>query len=298
MDTVRLQLLAIAKSMQAQLQEIANWVREIHKQNEAASRRQIEAAQRHQHSQVTVPVARAVTHSIPPFIYEEKSYQRDNRTRERSRDRVEKITLGVLAVYTLFTVGIYWSAKKSADAANSAAETAKDSLIANNRPWVGIDPDQPITANPLYIVEETLPNHAEAGIATKAHVWCALRNYGNSAAVRIAPPEFRAIITSEFNPPENWNQVQCVHGERESQGRLGTVSLMPKVPMEIHTDFMSQSEKPTTLRHIWLIGCIVYQDPFGGPIHHTRVVLHSEYIRRSETQRPESNFALMESDAD
>jgi hypothetical protein len=44
----------------------------------------------------------------------------------------------VLCVYAYFTIRIYCASKEAADAARSAAETAKQTLLVSQRPWVGM----------------------------------------------------------------------------------------------------------------------------------------------------------------
>ena len=188
---------------------------------------------------------------------------------------------------------------RAADAASNSAKIAKDALIASNRPWIGVDPDHPIVVDPLYIV---FVGPAELGcqrsLSASGHVTFGLWNFGNSTAVRIAFPTFQAITTSEPDSPETLESVNCSEAENASVKGIHIISLMPKAPTIVKAEVVNLPQKPICLQHIWVLGCIVYQDTLKGPIHHTRVIMHSRYIAPPPGERAGTQFTLWESDAD
>lgn len=58
---------------------------------------------------------------------------------ENNRVFTEVLGLIVLAVYTAYTIKMYSANKQAAEAATNAASTARDALVATNRPWVSFD---------------------------------------------------------------------------------------------------------------------------------------------------------------
>jgi len=184
------------------------------------------------------------------------------------------------------------STRKAADAAKSAAETAKETLIVSERPWVGISANYPINIDRLQFIL----NGLQEAVAGKAEVSFALENFGNSPAIEIAPFTFAGIPTEEAKVPEIWRKIICTRGEEETRsGMTPTIMLMPKATLGTKSTAMVQSLKGAKINHIWLVGCIVYQDTLNGPIRHTRVVLRSEY---NSVRKTMSQPSLWESDAD
>jgi hypothetical protein len=87
--------------------------------------------------------------------------------------RLEGFGLFVLCVYTVATIAIWCANKNAADAAKTAADTARDALVIGNRPWIKVDLSQ--TA-PL----EFLPDgSAKIGIQER------IENIGSSVALRV-----------------------------------------------------------------------------------------------------------------
>jgi hypothetical protein len=92
---------------------------------------------------------------------------------EKTKPFLEIAGILLLAVYTFYTIKMYCANKKSADAATSAANTARDALVIGNRPWIKVDLWQ--TA-PL----EFLPDgSAKMGIQER------IENVGSSVALRV-----------------------------------------------------------------------------------------------------------------
>lgn len=179
-------------------------------------------------------------------------------------------------------------------AAKSAATTAHDALVASQRPWVGISSNHPINVEKFEIIPNPVkPNGGEpTALRTTVSFW--LENFGNSPARRIAPAAFGGIVTSQAEVPADWQKMECDLGEKISKGgTVPTFTIMPKSPMESRSEGQGGIPQNITIHHVWLLGCIVYQDTLGGPIHHTRIVLHSTY-----TPQAVPRFSLWDSDAD
>jgi hypothetical protein len=87
--------------------------------------------------------------SLPPAIvayYEAEQRERPIKDgREKIKRRVEYSGIALLAIYTAFTIGMYYVNKESADAAKiaanaakKAAETAGASLRLDQRAWISV----------------------------------------------------------------------------------------------------------------------------------------------------------------
>jgi hypothetical protein len=209
------------------------------------------------------------------------------------------------AVVLVFITGFYtYYARQQAGA-------ARETLIASQRPWVDISADHPITVERLQTVTESVSPDLQQIVAMKPDVSFTLENFGNSPAIKIAPFDFEAVPTDEAEVPENWSNMECAHSEERSKGGSGTITLMAKSFIARKTNPIIQIPKGMMIRvlpaepmrpaqryvhHIWLLGCIAYQDTLSGTngaIHRTRVVLHSDYIPGVKFQ-----FRHWESDGD
>src|SRR5437879_5870544 len=81
---------------------------------------------------------------------------------------IECVGIVLLAVYTGFTIAMYFANNKAANAARDSANTARDYLVVSERPWVKIKHrivkpltfDTPAQNGPVanMIVEDTLEN--------------------------------------------------------------------------------------------------------------------------------------------
>ena len=207
-------------------------------------------------------------------------------------------TLGQMQVQT-------GAQQMSADAARKSAET----LINGERPWVGIDLEHAPTVESVSLVlkRTTADGPPEVG-AIKARVSFTIKNFENSPAIKIAPFEFHGITTAEPRVPEQVNRTLWNTSEQRCKSPMAALTLMPKTLIRRTTDeivnftgsalLRSTLEEPidpdkSYVAHIWLGCCIAYRDTLSPQIHHTRVVLHSDYVPETP-----SKFSFWESDAD
>lgn len=80
--------------------------------------------------------------SLPPAIqayYETEQHERPIRNkRERIKRTFEYCGVALLALYTAYTIKMYYANKEAADAAKSAAITATRQLEMSERPWIAV----------------------------------------------------------------------------------------------------------------------------------------------------------------
>jgi hypothetical protein len=98
------------------------------------------------HKSVTAENPNKPTPEAPPTTVQLQAVSRPQRcetTRMRERDWIDKATfwlqvlgLFILVVYAVATIAIWRANKKAADAATSAANTARDTLVASSRAWI------------------------------------------------------------------------------------------------------------------------------------------------------------------
>lgn len=230
-----------------------------------------------------------------------ESTERYRRISEKQQRYLQKqlviatwLTFGAVFVYAGITLFIWCETKKSADAAQKAANTARDTLIASQRPWIGISADKPFVIDKLeFIPNPVKPNGGQAlSLHVETTFW--INNFGNSPARRISPAAFTAVPTADGSVPEQWQKMSCSVGEEISKGgTVPTFVVMPKSQILQHSEGWGGVPTSTTFHHIWLLGCFVYEDTLLGPLHHTRIIFHSAY---SPSITPQ--FSLWDSEAD
>jgi hypothetical protein len=177
------------------------------------------------------------------------------------------VGLFVLVVYTIFTGLMYCANKKAADAAKSAADTARDALVKSNRPWVGID-DQPVVVQ----IQEM-----NKGV-WKFVVRYKVKNFGKDIALHIG---FAGKV-SESGTPETFKSEAdtfCAIAENLTKpiypGDKGTGPyIFPGNWINKQGGQIGARVDGSTKFDV--IGCIVYSDQFNSPIHHTRFCFMSK----------------------
>lgn len=184
----------------------------------------------------------------PPQTDQERTKQKKKERRQNITFWVGIATLVVLTVYAGFTIAIWYANKKAAQAAKVSADTARDALVKQQRPWLGID------SRPVIEVEG-----AHWRIVFK------LKNYGTSPALR------SAFASETVNAPIIFETVKakieqaCSRGEaltNDPQGHGYTI-----FPSAAQPQGISMSGTQTA---VYLLGCLTYMDEFGA-LHHTRV---------------------------
>jgi hypothetical protein len=206
-----------------------------------------------------------------------KAEQHESNTRQNSQLLWTKIGAILLFVYTIITGLMYCANKKAADAAKNAADTAHDTLIASQRPWVGIAKDS-FRINGVNISPDVAEGH-EGRVVVSSSASVVLENSGNTPAVRVSPFTLVAFFTDEDIPPENWKTVSCqAAGENISYESKQTYFIMPKSTIQTGGASIQGTAQSVANRHFfWLIGCIVYRDSLQSGTHHTVILMHSGF---------------------
>lgn len=168
----------------------------------------------------------------------------------------------VLVIYALFTIKIYYANRDAADAATRAANTAQDSLVKIQRPWVGIV-GYPDLLEPLKI-----------GQYLDSKVKAILQNFGGAPATHVV---MRLIVPA--SPEIGTNEIPwtCKIPEMEIASGAG-VYIFPNNILPYVTGSQGNSgygSKPVAgTVPFRVIGCIVYSDQFKT-IHHTTFCYYS-----------------------
>lgn len=122
----------LIKSLESLLSEVSKITDVLREQVESSKETKALQEAHRNSGPLVIKVAESVeTHKSSADKKEDASYQR----------RIlfwQKVTFIVLFVYALVSVFIWRSNKKAADAAKSAADTAHNALILNQRPWIKI----------------------------------------------------------------------------------------------------------------------------------------------------------------
>jgi hypothetical protein len=164
-------------------------------------------------------------------------------------------------------------ANTSAEAAKDAAGTARDTLIASNRPWVGmLDPSTEnveikVIPNPMRPDEPHLERFTD-------NISYVLKNFGNSPARRVQNTIF---VTNEM--PSRGKPIGCLISD--SYSKNAAIESFIILPHESVAKTRS-SRSPVTydmfnggLKQMWLSACITYQDAIGDSLHHTWLLYQS-----------------------
>jgi hypothetical protein len=227
---------------------------------------------------------------------------------------VVSVALGIIGVIALF---IYYGQldqmRKSTEASTvaavasrSAAETAHDALAMRQRPWIGISGE--LKVEKMEFVPNTIQPHDLEPNALNLDVSYTLDNWGAGPARKVSAG-IGAIVSNDPDPPATWRKMACDVGELASKSEtIPTFFILPKSP--VATSSKSHSgipQKINEVRQVWLVGCFVYQDIFGG-LHHTKLLFRSVPVANTApitrisnpklTATPFSGFQAWDSDTD
>ena len=131
----------------------------------------------------------------PSLTEEHKTERNEDNTHERKKYFVEKLTLFVVIVYAGLTWWQGCAAKKSADAAESAAKTASGQLEImrlQQRSWIQITPETPIDKMKLDKVK-------------KLEFVMQFENFGSIPATKIFIESLVEIVKSDRAPAFNYS---------------------------------------------------------------------------------------------
>lgn len=182
---------------------------------------------------------------------------------------LEIVGIILLAVYTGYTIKMYWANQDAADAARSAADTAASALVVANRPWVGVEK---VTISDPPTFEDT-----PGGLrATVKIVTVSVRNFGPSPALNVSV-DAAPFDGTEQDTEAQFKRESALHCDRADDmnreigtgiGSAGQI-VFPQSPATFRLG--SNGPAKERGRFVELIGCITYMDQFGAPVrHHTR----------------------------
>jgi hypothetical protein len=173
-----------------------------------------------------------------------------------------KVASGLLLLAAVFS-GLQWrSTKKAADAAKSAADTARDTLVLDQRPWIG-----PVGNMHIRFDKTT----ATGG---KLMINLPVKNTGLSPAVRstyymeIVPFDEKASLLTSNQHIKEWCDIEdsLVTKQKESTG----VVMFPGDPHTLLSPGIWDMKDTWITKPFVIAGCIVYLDEFkNSPPHHT-----------------------------
>jgi hypothetical protein len=242
----------------------------------------------------------------------------DERRHENFKDRLDALAVFVLALYTIFaacqwielnTQNINQSAANMNAVVNAqkAERLSRDTLIAANRPWVGIR--DPFKKMRIEFVPNRVNPNASDPISINSEITYVLENVGNAPARKVRGGVF-AFASETTTVPRTWQDMTCAGSEQESKNpQASSFFILPKSTV-IETS-PSEGGIPSIVHEVkytWLIACIVYQDTVGGGLHHTKLLYRSvpngkpPVVAMSApyklTYIPFDRFALFDSDVD
>jgi hypothetical protein len=200
---------------------------------------------------------------------------------DKTKPFVEIAGAILLAVYTAYTIKMYWANKKAADAAKSAADTAANQLVLSERPWIKITHR---IVNPL-----TFDVPGNGGQITSMTLEDTLENVGQSVALHIFSWEDVIPMDNGFSPfvTARVRQGQWCNASRHSdvtKGLSGYV-LFPKDHfsqnsriggyMTIVNKIAQENKNIPGKVGFVLIGCVAYRssfEPADAPAHETKFI--------------------------
>ncbi len=123
----------------------------------------------------------------PSVALAREAADKKQETRERKKWWLEVSSFGVLTVYAFLTSVQSCQAIKSTKAAKSAADTAKDALVLDERPWVGVESVVPTHYNRYPAMQVQTLGGKTLGLEDNIQIMVdfTLRNFGRSAAQHV-----------------------------------------------------------------------------------------------------------------
>lgn len=173
--------------------------------------------------------------------------------------------------------------REQAKTAQATVDQSHKSMIASQRPWLGITEDGKINIIVFEVIKASSVVGNSSPYLVHSVVSFNVENLGNTPAIRIAPPSIFIRLTNNGSRPNSWfNNLGCKAGETISQGKQATTTpvavLMPKSKTALSSaSYIGSDTRITFPAHAWMIGCFAYQDTLGGGLHHTRFLLHGIY---------------------
>lgn len=207
---------------------------------------------------------------------------------------ISGIGLALLIIYTVFTGCMYYANRDAADAARSAAETAKNALEVENRPWLSAEvekSDDPINKGEMQfdrdgnfsVIFTVKGENFGKSIAQDIHIYTQL------FPIRIGVP----FIEIPKRQNELCNKPNVIY-VRPGIPFFPGFDLFPSQPYkrgsgagiskeEVIQGSSFYSSDPLQRRyieHLYLVGCVDYRSSFGKERHQTRFAY--EVLRKGD----------------
>lgn len=271
------------KALQASIDENANAIREQNHTTEGAEGPPPEIIIR---SVVSLPPA------VEAYYQTEQRERSDKNRRESIKRKVEYGGVALLAIYTLFTVGMYCANKQAADAATSAANTAAAQLQLTERPWITIkltftEPPQSHSPGPSL----TFNTDGTASL----NMFVSLKNIGHSVATAIYvrpqmyPPVFERLLTEPIDKQREW--CEKVRAETPDDSQLPSLFPDEETTENVtvgmsRVDIEASERSPTFARMPFITpviyGCVTYRSQTFRGVRETPFI----YMLRPLAPRP------------
>jgi hypothetical protein len=206
---------------------------------------------------------------------------------DKTKPFVEVAGIVLLAIYTFYTIKMYCSNKKAAEAAESAANVSQKALVQANRPWLSAE--HLIFTAPVQIVKIGPPDlyMLQAMMAYKYEI----RNYGKDPALRV---HYHAEALESRLGTDNVDSRQdfsCKAADGEFFKDIGNgAAVFPNDYLEAVNDnapgilfqpreIFGNEVPDATKGTFYVAGCASYEDQFFDitrRVHHTRFCFISD----------------------
>jgi len=255
-------------------------------QNQFAQHTGAKANDNPKDTQAHVPTALPVSQSHPAEAQQRSASAPEKNWWDKAKPWIEFVGVSLLAIYTGFTIAMYFANKESADAAKSAADTAARQLELSARPWVSIKAN---IAGPLIFNKSALKQGHPRAPVVSINVAFTLTNVGGSPAQKTWI-EIDPVITN-YRLGWIWfkqRQERMSRFLRKNPTTLGDM-VFPREPLPVLQNVFTevaaielQTMKESTDRldltksmYFDIMGCVTYQYQFMPTVfHQTGFVLH------------------------
>ena len=250
-------------------------------ENKAAPDARRESNELPSHSELEGPLTSARSQS-PTHAHCQTTCKTEKDWWDKIKPVLEIAGIGLLAVYTAYTIRMYRANKQSADAATQAADTAHDTLVLSERPWVKIKHRivKPLTFNtPAWkgpvasmVIEDTLENVGPT-IALNVISWEDVIPIDADHSLRAAHARQDQWCDANRHPdPKNLSGY--ILFSKDHLVQYSTVG----PPMEVVTKAAEANSGGLRGKvGFVLVGCVCYRssfEPIANPLHETKFIYH------------------------
>jgi hypothetical protein len=206
MDQLSRTVAAFAKSIRSELRQIKT---RLFRLNKTLQRQTKDITKTYENARANIapsPEVKTIV-NLPERIEirKENSEKKATETYQSRTLFVQRATLVAIVIYAILTAFIYCANKKAAEAAKSAADTARDSLVRGNRPWLGV-------AGNIKILQQPKPTN-EGIPQYSVKISLAVKNFGLSPALRTVVA-IHPLDATGHHLPGDWSGWRDNLGER------------------------------------------------------------------------------------